>query len=303
MSQQNNNLEVKPVKRYSSPQYPSYLDPDPSCLPEAYPYPFRHKAMLAAATLGFSGLLQSVSAAEPAKTNPFIVSSSGLPYRSSPYGTGRPSRISDENARKLIDKIFKEKGFVLQPNFKYKKGGIEFTASGYDPAKKIGYLYGTWNTLDHADAVLSWMRPRKGQPIDANRLKYFLGKEYSKQLAEATKIADDAERQKAFRALLEDKERKEGVTRLSLKEANILEKRAEKEQEHIALISQFDRRFEYSGSGRIDSKEREKIMKISDPKERQAAFKLARGKSAKQAMKKLEEAVRRYIEWTRTQGI
>src|SRR6185436_11412422 len=92
-------LEVRPVRRYSVPRYPSHEDPDPTRHPREIAYPFGPNVLRVAASLGLTAtLIGSASAGEggggaaPAvrPPHPLTLGQSGLPYMNSPYGTGVP---------------------------------------------------------------------------------------------------------------------------------------------------------------------------------------------------------------------
>lgn len=189
-------LQVKPVRRYRSARYPSHTEPDPTLHPTPVPYPFGAKFVAAAASLGAAALFRPAAAEDPAQDakpeNPFKVEASGLPFRTSPYGTGEPSRLEEDVARKLIDKLFRDAGYRLQTDFAYNREGVAFSASGYDPEKKVGYVFGTYQNLD-TDAVVSWREDKNAPgPVDPKKLS----------LAEAKKLEERAVRDKEFIALI-----------------------------------------------------------------------------------------------------
>ncbi|MBI3099362.1 MAG: hypothetical protein HYY93_14145 [Planctomycetes bacterium] len=273
---------VRPVRRYRKPEYPSHRDPDPTLHPVPVPYPFAGRAAAAIASLGLTALLQtscskdpSTSAApgtqpaaapdsgsKPPSRNPFAVAESGLPFQTSPFGTGAPERLEEKLVRRIADRIFKEAGYTLRRYHPYDRDGVSFVADGYDPEKKVGYVHGTWETLDQ-DAIVHW---------------------------------DRAEGEKAPPA--------EDPKKLSLAEATRMESRAVKDREFIAVISAFDSRFEYQWYN-VSEDLRKKVSEVDaipDPSKRMVAQETLQEEIAREAVARLEEAVREYIAWAKSQG-
>jgi len=330
MKKTKNALVVKPVKRYKIAKYPSYSDPDPLSHPDSYPYPFRCSPPLLATSLGLVSTLQAAQQPfSPEEGNPFPVATSGLPHQTSPYGTGAPSRISDEVARKIIDAIFAEEGFSLTRDYMYNKDGVAFKASGYDENKKIGYVYATWENLDRTDAIIPWWRPNRkhffmvpkngASPLDIQTEDKSVAYRYLRngneeelaRLAEYGEIMDISKRRKLLEGLIQshfdrqDVEYQEqyGKTNLSLKEAGKLERQEADRDEYIAVISQFDRRFSYSSWSSINREDYIRVGKIKDKDERARAYQELQENAAHAALRQLEESVRRYINWARSQGL
>ena len=300
------SLAVKPVRRYPAPSYPAWDDPDPVALLDTR-YPFRRSALAVAAALGLAGVLHADEEvddlARDKLTNPFTVATSGLPRQPLMFGTGAPSHLDDEVARKLIEKVFKEEGFELKRDVAYKRGDIEFVASGYNADKKIGYVWGSWDKLG-ADTLTRTRIPAKDQPINAQWLGGFLGPDYKARYKKAVAVKDPEKRQKAFRELLDEQLAEDARREVSLEEMRTVNARAEQGKEFVAIISMYDRRFEYSMWEPIeDPEERRRIERIEDPQKKAEAYKQNYEKRARQALDRLEGAVRRYIKWARTQGL
>jgi len=243
--------------------------------------------------------------------NPLRLELSGLPHQTSPYGTGAPSYIEDRIARSAIEKIFAEEGIALEKRYTYDNDGVAFVADGYNPKLKIGYFFGSWQTLDQ-DAIISWMTraEKEGGPPTQEELKrklewmgYSADAELKAEIGKAAGIQDEGQLRQAYDALA----RKSGKSKLSLAEAQALEKRAEQGKEFIAVISQFDSRFITSRWGRVSSEEEAAEMKriesLKTPKEKKDAWRTLKEKAAVRSVEALEKAVRQYIQWARAQGL
>lgn len=322
------DLEVKPLKKYREPRYPIAEDFDLTVL-RAQPYPFSSRFRSWATTLGASSLICSlVSGEQPAakeKGNPFTVATSGLPFRTSPYGTGQPSYLSQEQAREIIDKIFAEKGFKLQKDFDYRKDDIAFKATGFDAKARVGYVWGDWDSLDPADAIIRWMDGRFSkeqieQLIEANQensdnlkqnAENFVRvlerkdqeKKFETQIGEVKAIENIPDRLRAMAALFEKLKPQESDQKVSLREMSALEANVEKDREFVAVISQ--RQFSYHSGPTTPEmgKAWEAAMAIEDKEKRAEALKKLQEEAASATLKQLEESVRDYLEWARGQGL
>jgi len=322
------NLEVKPLKKYREPRYPITQDFDLSVL-RAQPYPFSSRFRSWATTLGASSLICSlVSGEEPPaneKGNPFTVAKSGLPFRTSPYGTGIPSYLSLEQAREIIDKVFADGGFKLQKDFDYRKDDIAFKATGFDAKAKVGYVWADWNTLDPADAIINWMdgnytkesverfiEENKDKPDNLKQYADQIGrmlerkdpeKKFEAQIAQARAIENLPERMRAMSALLETFKAKESDEKVSLREMKALEANAAKDRDFVAVISQ--RQFAYHRGFRDPEMQKawQEANAIEDPAERAEAMRKLQMEEASATLKQLEESVRDYLEWARGQGL
>jgi len=301
--------EVHPLKKYTVAKYPSYGDPDPTRFPELVPFPFRKEMVAVLAGAGMVAVTLCVADANPFRTD---AETSGLPYRTSPYGTGRPSYIQEQVAREVVERVFSKEGFKLQRNYQYDRDGVAFVADGYNPKAGAGYVLGTNKSLDD-DAVIRWW-VRDSQPAVADmsmdeikeklqREKWSLPQQLQDEAGRIAQMTDVEETREAFAALME----KERNQKLSLAEARELEKRAVRDKEFIAVISRFDRRFITSFRGRSrtpeEKAEYDSVAAIKDDKERLEAFRKLLERSVKRALEALETSVRQYIRWARSQGL
>lgn len=240
----NRRLQVKKVRRYRAARYPSHQEPDPTRSPAPVPFPFaRGIVAAAAASLGLAAGLGAEDREAPPPRNPFALEFSGLPYRTSPFGTGAPRRIEEEQARGIIERVFREAGYQLAGGVTWKKDALSFAPTGYDEQKKVGYLWATSRTLDD-DAVISWRNegkevaaedPLRLSMAEAKHLeekapadKEFIavisafdsrfayeawGEETAAEMQEAAKIADPAKRAVAQR-LIQEKAAKQALETL-----------------------------------------------------------------------------------------
>ncbi len=296
-------LIVLPLEHYPEPEYPSWEDPDPTVHPYPIAYPFGERLIKALAAAGLAASFGSANSEEATSGNPLSVANSGLPFATSAFGTGQPTRLEEGLARRTIHQIFKKEGYAMKSPYTYQKNGISFEADGYDPDKKVGFIFTGWKNLDIDGIRRWWVQQEKTDPEtllgavlkrsrepDAPALK--------KAFAEAQKIQDKADRAEAMEKVLEQY----STPRVSLEELRKLEQQPEVDKDFIAVISQFDRRFVYYGWSKEYISQRKKAQAIADPAKRKAALLSIQKLMAKEALEKLEGAVREYIAWARTQG-
>ena len=170
MKKKNNSLEVRPVRRYKVPRYPSHLEPNPVDHPETLPYPFQQKVLNFLLAAGVSGslafMLRTDASEKPALAsetelvsdtlkNTFPSTLTGLPFETSPYGTGLPSWLKADDARAVIEQVFQSEGVALTKNVPISKDGLKLTAHGYNPELKIGYVWLDGLNLG-SDSYIAW---------------------------------------------------------------------------------------------------------------------------------------------------
>ncbi|MCC6727647.1 MAG: hypothetical protein IT258_24285 [Saprospiraceae bacterium] len=155
------NLSVRPVRKSKKPSYPSWQEPNPLEQPYAQPYPFTQKALNWLAASGLCGALFFAQEAEggvvkqPDKMermdkdtlgNPFPQERMGLPYRPSKFGTGLPQRMQTNDAKAVIDSLFRAQGFQMQRmTLSTPNGLVEVDA--YDEKENIGYVWLDWQRM------------------------------------------------------------------------------------------------------------------------------------------------------------
>lgn len=324
---------VQPVRRYKVPRYPSHQDPDPTRHPQPIPYPAGRQLLTAVASLGLAASAscsrpddagsgasgQTVNA--PIERHPYPppvcyaddgqpisvetehaldLAFTGLPHRTSPYGTGVPNYIDEELAREVVAEIFRDHGYQLKPKVPMDEDGMKFVLDGYDQDKKIGFVVGGYGSLD-VDACISWQLPEEVDwkaRIDFIRsmARYYPDlKPLMSEIETAQAIPDAGKRDLALQAIAE----KHQGNMLSLAEIKQLDQQAKQSKRFVAVISQFDRRFE---TAYVDYQEIEKIEQIPDVGKRDLMRKELERKAAQKAIEQLELSVRDYIAWARSQG-
>ena len=100
--------------------------------------------------------------------------------------------MQDDLARKIIGRVFAEEGYKLEEDFAYDRDGVAFTADGYSPESRVGYVFGSWKTLD-GDAVISWQN--RGEPSNSGDKKKL-------SLEEAERLVKRAEEGKEYVAVI-----------------------------------------------------------------------------------------------------
>lgn len=160
-------LEVTPVVAYPEPAYPSYRDPRPSLDEPALPSLPRELARaVAAAMIGVSLPLSALGAGTaPPSANPFALATSGFPIHPIRYGTGQPSRLTEEEARPLIRRVLGAAGLKLAEEVDPKLPGIRARLDGWDARKKIGYEFVSWDDYEYAGGHVQ-TDPAKGLSFD-----------------------------------------------------------------------------------------------------------------------------------------
>ena len=278
-------LRVKRVKRYHLARYPSHRDPDPTTYPQPVPYPASWKWVAALASAGLAATAgcngpsaagsspNAASSAAPgngsegtvatsatasatnvkrnAADNPFSIAVSGLPYRTSGYGTGVPSWIDSDLARRVIERTFKQQEVSLQPGYEVKDEEVQMVATGYNKDEKLGYVFVDWDNLD-VDALIQWSMPKnvlegkleaKVAYLKQQSVRLPNGQALVAEIAAAENLPDPARRKAALQQVLADVSSK----LVSMKEAQELEKRAVDGEQLIAVIRQYERRIAVDG--------------------------------------------------------
>lgn len=297
----NNELKVKKLKSYKKPNYPSFMDPDPTQHPSPVDYPYSKKLL---STVLMISMAYSVQGEEKeAAANTFTKEFTGLPYHSSPYGTGRPSRMSEKEAVAVLKKVFKEEGINLKAGGHFKEGGVEFDLSEYDEEKGIGYVWGNWNSLDD-DAVINWMKsglrknPVQVQPYLIDQLKD------KKEAARILEIKDKKEQAQAYLKAYDIEQESESKKKLSLKEISQLEVIAKDKKKFVLVLSQYDPRLIQRAWDPVITPEiKKKLAAASSEEERKEILRNSQQQTADAILKTLEKDVRSYINWAKSQGL
>ena len=232
-----NKLTVQPIRRYNKPIYPSYQDKNPLEHPDTMPYPFTKKALNALLAAGILvGLPQfmscdipSANAANTSYTsqgvlgNPFTFEKMGVPYIPASFGTGLPSRLSESDARGIIEKVFDQEGLDLEKEYIYHKDGVKVKLDGYNAEMKIGYVWvdysnmgvGMVNRYNYSATSSYYKNPLENiKNRSFEEIKEEMGhqfqflendyKEILNQLNEADKIESEKERRDIYNSLYLD---------------------------------------------------------------------------------------------------
>lgn len=161
----NKQLKIQPLKKGYLPNYPSWEDPNPLLFPNTRPYPFRDRMLKYLAAAGFisSGLLATlipnVSWAQKAELyNPFTFKDLGIPFRTSMFGTGLPSRMTALEIRSIIETAFKKEQIDLRSGVIYKEGIYAYELDGYNADMKIGYVFADYGRFGPGTSTSSFGR-------------------------------------------------------------------------------------------------------------------------------------------------
>lgn len=248
--------------------------------------------------------------------NPFRVALSGLPYRTYPCGTGQPHYLDEAIARRAIEETFQKAGYHLAARHRYHQGDVALAADGYDVEKKVGYVVAYYANLSN-DAIISWRHPNSranaeeamdrlvGRISDDAMMATFVA-----EIQAAKKLPDPAKRGTAYRAILVQA----GQHNVSLAEMKQLEEPVANHQDFVAVISLFDPRFhvrpvyepielrqllEPQG---LENDNNESELEISLAAEDFSSFEVREKSAERSALLHLQQAVREYIVWARSQG-
>jgi len=206
-------LQVKPLRRYIKPRYPSYNDPNPLAHPYARPYPFSKRFVqwaLASGLVGasaFSANAQQTNPEPPLK-NPFTLRSLGLPYRPVMFGTGLPERLKEKDVREAAARAFAAEGIKLDTSFLWRQDTQELLLDGYDTVSHIGYVVLPYYKLgpgtDLEDGLRYYDQPKDVSWIERHKA-YFRtmksSKEARKTLQEYLQFMDPARVPESRRSL------------------------------------------------------------------------------------------------------
>jgi hypothetical protein len=117
------------------------------------------------------------------------------------------------------------------------------------------------------------------------------------EVEKAKAIADPKARRRVLSELVERAQKR----RISLAEMQRLENRKPSDKNFVAVISDFDDRFNVSSWG-DEWESMATLRSIPDPVKRNAALVAAQEQAARKALDRLEQSVREYIAWARSQG-
>lgn len=232
--------------------------------------------------------------------NPFTLDKCGLPHYCSPCGTHGFHFVHDEVALAVINRVFAEAGYRLQPRYRFDRGGVTFIADGYDPAHHLGYVYASYGNLD-LDGFRSWESPVSDLNLlhEADNAEYEHEHELAKELRSILQLVNLTEREDAYRRLLS----RDRPGKLSLAEASKVIAQWQDLGEYIAVISHFDTRFAVPDWREVLPADAKELEKIPDPAKR-GLLAIALGAKMNLATEQLlARSVRDYITWARSHGL
>ena len=259
-----------PVRSYRMPHLHLQSDSPSASSPQSISFPCRIGLIaaivgLAVASCGEKAekpveeevVVQTVEKKVKGDANPFAMDvpgklkgerANGLPYRTSWCGTGMPQYVDERVAREIIERVFKQAGFELTHDFAMRGDGLAFQADGYDPKTKIGYVFAKWSNLSRG-LYSNWEWNDESR-YPGDRLRRIAKIEMTdwpkEEQAEAQRILalqDEGQVHQALSKLFAKQDEK----KLSLEEVEKLELLANTEKTFVAVISQYDSRFTYTG--------------------------------------------------------
>lgn len=237
--------------------------------------------------------------------SPFSYETSGLPHRvlaSSERDPGPDPGPDPAQARAIIEAVFAQAGYALVPSFPYERDGVAVVLDGFDPQRRVGYVFAHEGNLDE-DAYVQWWASVSSEAREAHRL------------AQAERVLGFRWRQEidAIRALDEPRARRERLGRLahhlsavllSLEELRALDA-LDAGGDSIAVISRFDQRFRVDPEAPpLEAGSWDVALRIADPAQRERALRaldaelLAR--SPDEAQARLEDSVFEFVRWVET---
>lgn len=318
---------VRPLRRYRSPNYPSWLDPDPTLIPTRVPYPLAPGLLAAVASAGLAagcgGAVQAMSPAGAGQvvSNPFTVAGSNLPFRTSMFGTGRPSYLKDAEVRGLIESLMSEAGLELTADVRVDDGDVHCLADGVDERHGVGYVWGDERRLDQ-DAYIHWHLPQPGEePLELEQLQEKVnwlsglpypspspaGEEAKNRARLALALEDLTERETALIAWLDQFSR----DHLSMGEIQQLEdwqaQSTNTPRRPFVAVIPMTRYTYYPGNARFEHPDKwAQAQAIEDPEQRRRVTELLAQKvhedAVREVLERLETDVRDWIAWARGQG-
>lgn len=264
--------------------------------------------------------------------NPFAqeLGFSGLPYVTSPYGTGAPTYLDAALAQKLITQLFAAEGLKPQPATFTEE---DFTASAqvYDPEERIGIIFGDgWNLAE--DVVIDWQMKRLDE-IASGKMKLapHEEKQWSQSVVQKAanlvwRAGSSEERIKDLGAMRKldsaqakaqaylDLIAKLDEPKLSMEEIKRADMMAEERQRYLAIITVLDSRFQFYVGGIPEFRARFENIADEAGKRKFASSKEKvewimeqeapiYDEAKREQLVKLAQSVREYIAWARRNGL
>jgi hypothetical protein len=129
----------------------------------------------------------------------FSWEASHLPIHWTPYGTGAPARLSEQQVRPVVERVLMSAGIRATSKVQFSRPGIEVELDGYDAAKKVGWIFVEWQKLEDPAGFRGNMGKANGKD----------GNDFNKMISHAE-----------MRALMElDKQKKEHIIVISYQDS------------------------------------------------------------------------------------
>ena len=213
-------------------------------------------------------------------------------------------------AHALIESVFEAEGIDLQKKYQFTVAGVAVPLSGYDPERKIGYLWLARYLAQRESGEEKWRRQWRaelekmgGKDFLQAKLKviahqarapYYLTAD-SKRLLSARKDKETRFEIKKNIEIYEQNLRRQDSTQLSMRELRILDSLQQTGEIRIALIHAVDLRFKYLRDQSVRNQQEENAVGTVEYERNRAADR----KEREDAMFRLQEAVRTYIQWVK----
>jgi len=234
--------------------------------------------------------------------SPFSIETSGLPHCPLTSPARATSLPDPDEARRLIEAVFAEAGYMLVPNYEYERDGVAVVLDGFDPERRVGYVFAHEGNLDE-DAYVQWwatVSPEARESRRLERAEAVLGYRWREEIEAIRALEQPAARRERRRRL----EQHLSALLLSLDEMQALCE-ADAGGDLIAVISRFDRRFRVDPEAPPpEAGSWDVALRIEDPVQRERALRsldaahLAR--STSEAHARLEDSVREFVRWVET---
>ncbi len=170
------SLEIKPLRRYSTPKYPAYTDPNPLDHPESVPFPFSQRLLQWAMATGLVGMTACQNHAQESPVviaNTFTFGKTGLPYMPAIFGTGLPDRLTSKEIREVVLRSCREEGLNIEENIIWQvsaNNSIGFPVDIFDKSKKIGFAILDYDNTDNSVISRGFYRSHRYRLINYNFL-------------------------------------------------------------------------------------------------------------------------------------
>lgn len=156
----------QPVRRARAPRYPSHRDPRPTDV-GAGDASLARTLLSHATALSLGLALPSLGACRTATahagsgaaatggvkakgSNPLSGSKkNGFPIHPIHFGTGDPARLTEKDARPVIEKLLSQAGVALAADVDPGLSGVSVKLDGWDAKRKVGFEYVDWSDYEY----------------------------------------------------------------------------------------------------------------------------------------------------------